>query len=229
MRRPALLTDRQAVLDDLVAGRNLVRRAGELLLLMAIGSSVYGAVLGLWRGPTQACFAFVKLPLVLLVTSALTMVFNWMLALLMGVRMSFAQATALTMLCLAVASVVLASLAPIALVFSLSAPEPSTSARTAHNLLYLFHTLFIAGAGVAGTAVLRTALDRICPDLPRSRRLRHAWIVVFAFVGGEVAWALRPFVGSVYLPVVFLRADAFHGNMYEFMITDILPHLLGGK
>lgn len=217
------------MLDDLVAGRNLVRRAGELLLLMAIGASAYGAVLGLWRGPTQACYAFVKLPLVLLVTSALTMVFNWMLALLMGVRMSFAQATALTMLCLAVASVVLASLAPVALLFSLSAPEPSTKAQTAHNLLYLFHTLFIAGAGMAGTRVLKAALDRICRDLSKSRRLRRSWVLVFAFVGGEVAWSLRPFVGSVYLPVVFLRADAFNGNMYEFMITDIFPHLLGRR
>jgi hypothetical protein len=43
-------------------------------------------------------------------------------------------------------------------------------------------------------------------------------------VGGEVAWMLRPFVGSVYLPVVFLRDDALNGNVYEFIFTDILPH-----
>ena len=50
----------------------------------------------------------------------------------------------------------------------------------------------------------------------------------FALVGGEVAWALRPFVGSVYKPVVFLRADALDGNVYEFIFTEILPHLLSG-
>jgi hypothetical protein len=40
-----------------------------------------------------------------------------------------------------------------------------------------------------------------------------------AFVGGCV--------GSVYKPVVFLRQDALEGNVYEFVFTDILPHLLG--
>jgi hypothetical protein len=51
-----------------------------------------------------------------------------------------------------------------------------------------------------------------------------AWTLAYAFVGGEIAWVLRPFVGSVYLPVVFLREDALHGNVYEFIFTDILPH-----
>jgi len=45
-------------------------------------------------------------------------------------------------------------------------------------------------------------------------------------VGGEVAWSLRPFVGSVYEPTTFLRRDALDGNVYEFVITDIVPYLL---
>ena len=48
-----------------------------------------------------------------------------------------------------------------------------------------------------------------------------------AVVGGEVAWALRPFVGSVYLTVAFVREDALDGNVYEFIWTDIRPHLVG--
>jgi hypothetical protein len=220
---------RSALLDEVVAGRGLGRTLATLVLVMTAGSALYGGVLGSWRAPVQALNAAVKLPLVLLATSGLTMLLNWMLAVLMGVKATFAQVTALTLLALAVAAVVLASLAPVALLFTLSAPPPSTDARTAHNLLYLLHTAFIAGAGLAGTATLRSAVDRICADPSRSRRLRAAWIAAFAFVGGEVAWALRPFVGSVYFPVVFLRDDALEGNMYEFIFISILPHLLGGK
>jgi hypothetical protein len=62
-------------------------------------------------------------------------------------------------------------------------------------------------------------------DAAKAARIRLSWIAVYAFVGGEMAWAMRPFVGSVYLPVVFLRDDALEGNLYEFIITDILPHL----
>ena len=54
------------------------------------------------------------------------------------------------------------------------------------------------------------------------------WALAYALVGGEVAWALRPFVGSVSPehPIAFLRADALDGNVYEFILADILPFLL---
>ena len=58
------------------------------------------------------------------------------------------------------------------------------------------------------------------------RAVYAVWVAAFALVGSEVAWALRPFVGSVYMPVVFLRPDAFDGNVYEFIFTDILPHFV---
>ncbi len=65
-------------------------------------------------------------------------------------------------------------------------------------------------------------------DEPRRtlRAVYAVWVAAFALVGGEVAWALRPFVGSIYMPVHFLRADALAGNVYEFIFTDIVPHLL---
>ena len=50
------------------------------------------------------------------------------------------------------------------------------------------------------------------PAPPRTLRAVYlAWVLIYAAVGGEVAWGLRPFVGSVYQPVVFLRSDALAG------------------
>jgi hypothetical protein len=216
--KPGLLTEELTFLP--------VRAVWGFLLVTIGGAASYGAVLGLWRAPLQAAFAAVKLPLVLIVTSGLTLIFNWMLASLLGLRLPIARVAVLTVAGLAIAAVVLAALAPVAILFTLSAPLPSTEARTAHNVLYLFHTTVIAGAGLAGTHALRSALDRLAGDRALSRRVHAAWVVTFAFVGGEVAWALRPFVGSIYSPVAFLRPDALDGNMYEFIFTDILPHLL---
>jgi hypothetical protein len=79
---------------------------------------------------------------------------------------------------------------------------------------------------MTGTTFLRRRLLEVCNGNVRlAQRVHAAWVVAFAFVGGEVAWILRPFIGSVYLPVVFLRPDALHGNVYEFILTDIVPHL----
>jgi hypothetical protein len=116
----------------------------------------------------------------------------------------------------------------VAALFTYAAPAPSSEARTAHNLLYLMHTGLVGACGLAGALSLRTSLARAARnDRRAARRVHLAWILVYAAVGGEVAWALRPFVGSVYEPVAFLRRDALDGNVYEFIFTDIVPHLRG--
>ncbi|HWM94926.1 MAG TPA: hypothetical protein VN493_29495 [Thermoanaerobaculia bacterium] len=214
------------LLDEVTAGRALLRGWLGLSLLMILSAAVYGGVLGMWHGPRLALYVAVKLPLVLLVTSALTVPFSWTGAAILGLPLRLGQVVVLTFLALAAGSLLLAALAPVALLFTLSAPAPGEGARTAHNLLYLLHTAFVGGCGLAGTAVLWRGMRALGPP---ARVVLFVWIAAFALVGGEVAWVLRPFVGSVYKPVVFLREDALDGNVYEFVFTDILPHLLGGS
>jgi hypothetical protein len=216
----------ESLLADVAAGRSLGRRWLALAGIMTACAALYGAVFGMWHGPEMSFYVAVKLPLVLLLTSALTVGFAWTGARALGVPLGLGQVTVLTVLALAIASLLLASLAPVAWLFTFCAPAPGEGARTAHNLLYLLHTAFVGGCGLAGTIALRRGLHRL-GIAPRSARAVYLlWVATFALVGGEVAWALRPFVGSVYAPVVFLREDALNGNVYEFIVTDILPHLL---
>jgi hypothetical protein len=215
-----------ALLDDVGAGRGLGRHWARLCLVTAAGAALYGAVLGLWHGPQLALFVAVKLPLVLLLTSLLTVFFSWTVTALLGLPLRFGQVAVLTFLTLAVAGLLLASLTPVAGLFTFCAPAPGVQQRTAHNLLYLLHTGFVGGCGLAGTAALWRAMRRLDAPVRTLRAVFLSWIAIYALVGGEVAWVLRPFVGSVYHPVVFLRTDAFDGNVYEFVFTDILPHLM---
>src|SRR5579863_4236212 len=215
-----------AVLEDILAGSNLGATWLRLCMVMAAAAAIYGAVCGMWNGARLSVYVAIKLPLLLLLTSALTMVLSWMVAALSGLPLRFGQVAALTFLALASAAILLASLAPVAALFTLAAPAPDERARTAHNLLYLMHTGIVGGCGLAGSRFLWNLLQR----LPSPRRtlgaVYLAWVLAYAAVGGEVAWCLRPFVGSVYEPVRFLRRDALDGNVYEFVFTDILPHLL---
>jgi hypothetical protein len=224
-----LLEWRTAILEDVLAGRRLRAHAIDLLTLMIAGAAAYGAVLGMWHGPRLALYCAVKFPMVLFLTTVVTIAFSWMAAALLGLPLSPGQVIVLNLLALGAAATLLASLVPVAWLFTFSAPPPGTSERTTHNLLYLMHTGFVAGCGLGGMRLLWIALEE-------TRRPRQAvvavflvWIVTYALVGGEVAWALRPFVGSVSadFPVVFLRPDALQGNVYEFIWTDILPHLAG--
>jgi hypothetical protein len=198
---------------------------GTLALLIG-GAGLYGAVLGSWHGARLALYAGVKLPLALIGTALLTASIHAVLAAGLGLRLSWLGSLLLCLRALAHASVVLLAVAPIAAWFTWTGPAPEAAARTAHNLLFLLHTSLTAGAGVAGALTLAGELRRRAPSARSARLALTAWIATFALVGGEVTWALRPFVGSVYEPVAFLRPDALNGNVYEFVAMDILPHLL---
>jgi hypothetical protein len=221
-----LLHGADRLLTEVIAGRDLLRHWVRLCVAMAACAALYDAVLGLWHGPRLAAYDAVKLPLVLLLTSALTVGFAWTAAAVLGLPLRFGQVAVLTFLALTVASLLLASLAPVAWFFNLSAPAPTPAARTAHNLLYLLHTAFVGACGLAGTVALWKAMGRLAAPARTLRVVYAVWVAAFALVGGEVAWVLRPFVGSVYMPVQFLRPDAFDGNVYEFIVTDILKHFI---
>jgi hypothetical protein len=215
-----------AIVGDTLAGRRLGAHWLHLSAVMVTAAAVYGAVCGMWSGARLSVYVAIKLPLVLLLTSALTVVLSWMVAALLAVPLRFAQVAVLTFLALAAGSLLLASLAPVAALFTFSAPPPDATARTAHNLLYLMHTGFVGGCGLAGTRILWQMVRRLSAPSAALRGMFVAWVVAYAAVGSQVAWALRPFVGSVYEPVAFLRAGALRGNVFEFVFTDILPHLL---
>jgi hypothetical protein len=222
-----LLSWRVGLLDDVAASRQLGGHVASLLTVMVLGAAAYGAVLGKWHGPRLAFYCAVKLPLVLVLTTMITIAFSWIGSLLLGVTLRFSQVVVLNLLTLATTSLLLASLIPVVWLFTEAAPPPTTATRTAHNLLYLMHTGIVAVCGAGGMRLLWTALRRVAPRRARLLPVYVLWFTTFAVVGGEVAWALRPFVGSVSAdyPVVFLRKDALDGNVYEFIVTDILPHL----
>jgi hypothetical protein len=202
------------------------KRLGGSLAVLVLGSALYGAVLGSWRGATLALYSAAKLPLVLIVTTLLSLVFGFLVAVALGERLSLRAVVHLHVSAFAVAALLLASLAPVAALFTWTLAAPSPAARETHNLLYLLHTALIGACGLAGVASLRGELRARCSSPAAASRLAAAWVLTLALVGGEVAWALRPFVGSVYEPVSFVRPNAFDGNVYEFIVTDIVPYLL---
>jgi len=213
------LTAPSAEAFDRGAGRRSWRYAAAIWL-----AAPYGATIGIWTSPRLAFYAAVKLPLVMLVTVALTLAVAWVLARLLGWRLSLVSATALMLLPLAVASVILLALSPVSALFMLSTPAPDAAARSTHNLLYCAHTFMVGAAATAGIVVLRRLLFDLV-ERRRARALLALWFAIYAVVGGEVAWAFRPFVGSIYEEVRFLRPNALKGNVYEFLLQDVVPYL----
>jgi hypothetical protein len=77
----------------------------------------------------------------------------------------------------------------------------------------LFNGLMFAVASGAGQWMLGGWYRPLVARDGRHRGLRRAWLVVYGFVGIQMAWVLRPFVGEPGRPVQFFRDDSW-GNPY---------------
>jgi hypothetical protein len=223
------LAHQEAFFDRVASGRDLPTLIAWMALAVVVCSAGYGWSFGLWRSPLLAAYVAIKLPLLLVITTSLVMVLNWIMAQLMSSGLRLAQVAALTYRAMAVASVALVTLAPICALFALTWPEPARGEDLAHNLLLLVHVCFVGFAGVYGNTSLLDGLRRLCRPGTPVRRLYVSWLAANVIVGCQLAWILRPFMGSPNYPVAFLREDALEGNFYEFVfVTIIWKHLLGG-
>src|SRR5438093_3335440 len=87
--------DQDTFFDRVASRDRLARAIAEAVVVVVVGSAAYGATFGLWRSGLLALYVAIKLPLLLLATSGLVMVLNWMLAQLMSSGLGFDQVAAL--------------------------------------------------------------------------------------------------------------------------------------
>lgn len=202
-----------------------VRRGDDLrpvyrgcALTIAAGTVAYGAAMGLWRAPTQAGFAALKLLGLFAGLFALTVLTNAMLGALLRTGLGLKQVAACCMSGLAVTAAILGALAPVAFFVAHHVPppqaEPALAMRVAHSLL-TGHVAVFAGAGVLGVRRTYGLLRALVDDPRKATRALWAWLVVEGLVGAELSWVLRPFLGKPDLEVALLRADAFDGSFFE--------------
>jgi hypothetical protein len=226
-----LLTDRDAFWHRVHSQDLRWRELLGLFAFVIFACALYGAVLAGWRAPRLSLYVAVKLPALFLGTTAFVSIFNWMIASMLGSGLSF-KATVFTVFAsMTIGCWILLSLVPVSLFFLLSGVSYSgshTELQIAHNSILMTHIFVLALAGIGGNAALIQGLRRVArPQCPVTT-LFYAWLAAFAFVGCQMSWILRPFIGSPFFPVVFLRPDALDRNFYEFVFTEVLPFLLTG-
>lgn len=186
------------------------------LFILLLGVGLYGASVGIWQGPKQACFLAIKLPWVILLTLFTNAILNGILAALLGIRLSFVQTTLALLSSFAVFGLIVGSLAPVTFGMAIDAPGPDDpQGGETHRRLIIAHTFLIAFAGLISTARLYRVLLHFA-ETPKAAR--HSLIGLLAgnlFAGAQIGFLLRPIFGQPGLKIEFLRPDLFEGNFYE--------------
>ncbi|MDB6027873.1 MAG: hypothetical protein JWM68_4096 [Verrucomicrobiales bacterium] len=192
------------------------RQFAFAILTIVIGSSLYGAAVGLWRAPAQACYVALKMPLILLGTAFGNAMLNGMMAPLLGLQINFRQSLLAILMSFVIAATILGAFSPLMFFLVWNAPAFSVNGSgSVHASILLLDVFVIAFAGIAANARLLKLLRELSGSRAIAMKLFFAWIAVNLLLGSQLSWILRPFIGSPGLPVEFLRADAFHGNFYE--------------
>jgi hypothetical protein len=186
--------------------------------LIGIGAGLYGAAMGSWRAPEQAALVALKFPLIILFTTLGNALLNAMLAPLLGYGGTLRSLLAAVLLSFLIAAAILGSFSPLLFFLVWNCPpltRLTAGSELTHSLILLINVGTIALAGIMANLRLAQLLWQLCGSKVIARRILVAWLAGNLFVGSQVSWILRPFIGSPDLPVQFVRPNAFQGTFYE--------------
>src|SRR2546425_3248535 len=217
----SLLSDRDRFFEEVVEGVGLRSKLRYAVVTIVALSGFFGLVAGAYSGPAQAVSAAVKLPFLFFATFAVCFPAFFVVQVLVGSRLRLLQVAVLVFGALALSSVLLAAFVPITAFFLITGAN-----------YYFQHLLNIAIAGVAGLFgmyALHEGLSVVCEKrgvYPRKAlTIMRAWAVLFAFVGIQLAWSLRPFLGDRNQP--FRVFGTYQGNFYAAIIYAVNKLLHG--
>ncbi len=199
-------------------------RAWTLVVLVCLGAGLYGIAMGSWRHPLQSLYTALKFPLVILLTTFGNALLNGMLAPLLGMNIGFRQSLMAVLMSFAIASIILAAFMPIVLFLvwnTTSSGVNSSAAFAAYGFMQLTHVVLISFAGTLGNVRLTPLLRVLSGDARVARRVLFAWLAGNLFLGSQICWVLRPFIGRPDMPVEFLGAHPFEGSLYETVFNAL--------
>lgn len=190
-----LLRDRDLMLTRIKTGnvREILR---TMTLTIAVAMMIVGAALGSYRGGIQIVYAGLKAPLVLLGTAALSAPVLTAIGGALGRRSRLAVDLALVMSALAWGALVVAAFTPLIML--------GRASELSYHAMVLGTVAVFSIGGLAALSMIVRAMA-----LEAGRGWLTAVVgmcLVFVMVGGQLAWALRPYLLRPKTPdVVFVR------------------------
>lgn len=194
-------------LDENAWGRIL-----KLYLLLSIFSLAYGVIMGSYHGAVQALASGIKVPVLFSLALVICTPALLMIQFILGSRLRLTQTISIILSGFVLTTSIMIAFAPIVVFFQL----------TGGNYYFLI-LLHIAVWGLSGVFGMKTVVDALKFSCERKNVYPHTgvvvfrfWVVILAFVGIQLAWNLRPFLGKRSEPFQLFRK--YEGNFYTAII-----------
>jgi hypothetical protein len=211
-----LLRDRQSFLEEIRQGVRLQNKISSLFVTSSIFFALYGGIIGASHSWAQALSGAIKLPAFYLLTLIICFPTLFFFNVLFGSRSSIQQHFVVLLTSVSVISVLLFSLAPVTLFFLITTPD-------SYQFFKLLNVFIFGITGIFGVKFLYEGMQLLSQQDEVGKKTRttilRSWLLLYAFVGMQLGWFLRPFFGAPDTKFELFRA--VKGNFYLDIVAAI--------
>ncbi len=199
------------ILNDSEFSRKYVLKQVLYILLF---SFIYGIVMGSYNGVLQSLVTGVKIPSLIFLSIMVCFPALFVIQYMIGSTMTIFQMANIILSGFIVFTTIALSFAPIVVFFMITSDN--------YAFLKLLHVAIFTFSGIFAIKTIIDGLSFSCekkniyPKL--GMKIFYSWVFIFAFVSSQLAWNLRPFLGSRDLPFELFRAR--ESNFYVAVIQS---------
>jgi hypothetical protein len=168
--------------------------------------------MGSYNGFLQAISSGIKVPLLFSLAFLVCFPAFFIIQHVLGSKLGFWQMFKVILAGFVMVALVMVSFAPIVIFFLITGDN--------YSFLKLLHVAIFGLSGLFGMKTILDALKFSCEKKNVYPKIGvvvfRFWIVILAFVGMQLAWNLRPFIGNRELPFELFRKR--EGNFYLSVI-----------
>jgi hypothetical protein len=209
----------QRITDEAIARVKLLNH----LVLLVLFSCCYGLVMGSYNGWQQAVSSGVKLPILFTLILFICFPAFFVIQTVIGSKLSLVQILSIIMTGFVLTTSIMLSFAPIVVFFMITGDN--------YSFIKLLHVAIFIFSGIFGMRTIVEALKFACEKkvvYPKTGvQVFRIWIIILAFVGAQLSWTLRPFIGAKGLPFTVFREQ--QGNFYQNIFSSVGQMFEGEK
>ena len=177
--------------------------------------------MGSYNGVVQSLVTSIKIPVLIFLSLFICFPAFYVIQFMLGSRMSVLHMANMILSGFIVFTTIALSFSPIVLFFMITGNN--------YSFLKLLHVAIFIFAGIFGMRTIVNGLKYSCEKMNVYPKMGinvfKFWIIIFAFVSMQLAWNLRPFIGSKELPFELFRER--EGNFYLAVIHSVRDFISG--
>lgn len=209
------LQNTEAFFEKIFDSKGIGKKIFNQLFLLFLFAFFYGIVMGAYHSPLQSIASGVKVSVLFVLALVICFPAFFIVQYILGSMLKLHQMISIILSGFIMMVSIMLSFAPIVIIFLLTGSN--------YYFLQLLHIGIFIFSGIFGMNTVIQALKYSCEKkniYPQTGVVVFRfWVVIIAFVGIQLSWNFRPFLGDRGQPFELFRD--YEGNFYTALIYSV--------